>query len=106
MKSWPKGVSSVGIDDIDKLGVDANGKLYWDGKAVATNPFANLSFAEKAIAVAIGLSAIAGGVGGAAQGWAAYNQWACDVRPQWPSMCKPTSAPAGLPPPPATNPQP
>lgn len=33
--AWPNGVRPIGIDEMDALGVDAQGMLYWHGKAVA-----------------------------------------------------------------------
>jgi len=32
---WPKGVRPIGVDEMDALGVDAQGMLYWHGKAIA-----------------------------------------------------------------------
>ncbi len=32
---WPKGVRTIGLDEMDALGVDASGTLYWHGKSVA-----------------------------------------------------------------------
>ena len=34
-EDWPKGVRMIGLDEMDALGVDANGALYWHGKSVA-----------------------------------------------------------------------
>lgn len=32
--TWPKNVRPVGLDEMDALGVDENGQLYWHGKSV------------------------------------------------------------------------
>jgi hypothetical protein len=34
-EDWPKGVRTIGLDEMNALGVDANGTLYWHGKSVA-----------------------------------------------------------------------
>ena len=30
--TWPSGIRSIGIDEMDALGVDAEGIIYWHGK--------------------------------------------------------------------------
>ncbi len=32
---WPEGVRTVGLDEMNAIGVDAQGMLYWHGKPVA-----------------------------------------------------------------------
>jgi hypothetical protein len=34
-EDWPKGVRTIGLDEMNALGVDASGTLYWHGKSVA-----------------------------------------------------------------------
>ncbi len=34
-EDWPKGVRGIGQDELDALGVDVAGALYWHGKSVA-----------------------------------------------------------------------
>ena len=34
-ENWPKGVRTIGLDEMNALGVDAGGTLYWHGKSVA-----------------------------------------------------------------------
>ncbi len=34
-EEWPQGVRTIGLDEMDALGVDASGTLYWHGKSVA-----------------------------------------------------------------------
>jgi len=34
-EDWPPGVRSIAMDEVDALGVDADGALYWDGKSIA-----------------------------------------------------------------------
>jgi hypothetical protein len=32
---WPKGVRAIGVDEMDALGVDAQGMIYWHGRPIA-----------------------------------------------------------------------
>ena len=34
-EDWPPGVRGISLDELDALGVDAAGALYWHGKSVA-----------------------------------------------------------------------
>jgi hypothetical protein len=65
------------------LGVDRRGNLYWDGKAVEVRRLL-LTRKQALWGIVIGVFAIVGAIGAAAQGWAAYNDWAC--RAGWPAV--------------------
>jgi hypothetical protein len=82
-EAWPPGVRSVGIEEIDCLGVDRRGNLYWDGKAVEVRRLL-LTRKQALWGIVVGVFAIVGAFGAAAQGWAAYNDWAC--RAGWPAV--------------------
>ena len=81
-RHWPPGVQSISVDNLDTLGVDRNGNLYWDGKAVEMRHFV-FTRGQTLLAALVTAAAILGGVGAAAQGWAAYHDWACRVG--WPA---------------------
>lgn len=34
-EDWPTGVRTIGLDEMNALGVDAGGNLFWHGKSVA-----------------------------------------------------------------------
>lgn len=36
--TWPRGVRGIAIEEAGLLGVDNDGRLYWDGKPVAVYP--------------------------------------------------------------------
>jgi hypothetical protein len=58
------------------LGIDRRGNLYWGGKPVEVRHFW-LTRWQKVGAVIIAVSALIGAIGAAAQGWVAYDDWAC-----------------------------
>jgi hypothetical protein len=74
--AWEPGVRTVGLEELDCLGIDRKGNLYWDGKPVEVR-HVWLTRWQKVGAVVIAVSAIVGAIGAATQGWVAYNDWAC-----------------------------
>jgi len=83
--TWPKGVRQITVGEFEALGIDASGNLYWHGKRVQTRAQVNLTPSQIVYAVIIAIATVAGACGAVAQGWAAYNEWACKVR--WPAVC-------------------
>jgi len=59
------------------FGIDKDNQLYWDGNLVETKRVLKLSKMQVLGAFVVGLFAIIGAIGSAAQGWAVYNEWAC-----------------------------
>lgn len=80
---WPKGVKTISIDRLDLLGFDDNNHLYWDGKKVEVARRLSLTKWQTVGAFVVGIFAVIGAIGSLAQGWAAYNDWACRV--EWPA---------------------
>jgi hypothetical protein len=80
---WPPGVRTVGMDEVDCLGIDRHGNLYWDGKPVEVRRF-SLTRWQAFWTGVVATFAIAGSIGAFAQGWAAYHDWAC--RDGWPAI--------------------
>ena len=57
---WPEGVESIGVQDLDRLGIDAERQLYWDGHRIEIKRFLVLTRFQKwfaGIATIIGLLA-------------------------------------------------
>jgi hypothetical protein len=81
--AWPAGVREIGRDELNCLGIDRHGNLYWDGKPIEVRHFW-LTRWQKVGAVIIAVSVLIGAIGAAAQGWVAYEDWAC--RAGLPSM--------------------
>ena len=78
--SWPKGVRGITIGEMDKIGVDGDGRLYWDGKQIEISKRLDLSKGERWFALIVGAFAIFGSIGAVAQGWAAAHQWSCQTK--------------------------
>ena len=70
-KPWPKGVRTVSWNEMDLLGVDRQGRLYWDGRAVEVREL-TLKWPERTLAVSGILVAIVAVV---IQSW----QWGCEL---------------------------
>jgi hypothetical protein len=87
---WPKGIRSISIDEAGALGVDTKGELYWHGKPVEIRRPLDLTWRQKLVAGIVATATVIAAIGAAAQGWAAYNDWACKVG--WKSVaCPPPS---------------
>jgi hypothetical protein len=93
---WPEGVRPIGLDELDGLGIDAEGHLYWHGKPVETRARLDLNWLQTIVAVVIAFGTVIGAAAAVAQGWAAYNEWACRVG--WSAAACPPEPPP-LPPP-------
>jgi hypothetical protein len=50
-KTWDKGIRPIALAEIDSLGLDVNGNLYWQGKKVKTVETIELTVWQNTIAV-------------------------------------------------------
>jgi hypothetical protein len=71
-QNWPRGVETIGIEDLNRLGIDSRHRLYWDGQPVEIRSSLALTRFQKwfAVGAAIvgllaGLATIATGVNNA-----------------------------------------
>jgi hypothetical protein len=81
---WDQSLRPISLSGLNLFALDNKGNLYWDGQPVETRRRLDLTRAQAVWAVLIGLSAIAGGIGGAVQGATTYHDWACKIG--WPSL--------------------
>jgi hypothetical protein len=73
------------MGEADGLGIDRDGRLLWNGKPVEiVGRRPDLTFGQFFIALVVAIFTVVGGIGAAAQGWAAYHDWAC--RNEQPSL--------------------
>jgi hypothetical protein len=93
---WRKGIRSISTDEADALGVDAKGELYWHGKPVEIRRPLDLSRTQNAVAIIVAIATVFAAVGALAQGFAAYNEWACKV--SWKAAACPPPTQAAPPP--------
>ena len=76
---WNQSLRPISINGVSLFALDEKGNLYWDGQPVETRKRLSLTWPQAIGAFLVGLSAIAGGIGGAVQGWIAYNDWTCNA---------------------------
>ena len=94
--AWPKGIRSISYDEADALGVDAKGELYWHGKPVEIRRPLDLTWWQKLGAIIVAIATVFAALGAVAQGFTAYNEWACKV--SWKSVACPLQTQATPPP--------
>ena len=70
-KPWPKGIRTVAVEELDVLGVDRQGNLYWDGHPIEIREV-SLKWPERSLAIAGILVAIVAVI---IQSW----QWGRDL---------------------------
>ena len=70
-KGWPEGVREVGLDELDSLGVDRQGRLYWDGVPVKVS--GRLTNWQSAGAVLVTLATVAAAIAEGVQAWYAIS---------------------------------
>lgn len=75
---WPRHVRPISMGEADGLGIDNEGRLHWNGKPVEIiGRRVDLTRGQSLIAIVVAVFTVVGGIGAAAQGWAAYHDWAC-----------------------------
>jgi hypothetical protein len=75
---WPRDVRPIAISETGGLGIDPDGRLYWNGRPVEiVSSRIDLTGTQAFFAVLVAICTAIGGIGAAAQGWAAYHDWAC-----------------------------
>jgi len=60
---WPQGVERIGIEDLDRLGIDRENQLFWDGRRIEIHRRLDLTGVQKLAAILVTLFAILGGLG-------------------------------------------
>jgi hypothetical protein len=84
----PDVVTPLSVETIEKLGINAAGELFWDGKLVEVRKTLLLSPLQRAAAAIVVAASVAGGVGGLAQGITATVDFGC-ARGVWQHFCPP-----------------
>jgi hypothetical protein len=75
---WPRAVRPISLAEVDGLGIDSDGRLHWNGKPVEIiGRRLDLTWTQTLFGLLVAIFTVVGGVGAAAQGWAAYHDWAC-----------------------------
>jgi hypothetical protein len=88
---WPKGIRSISSAEAGALATDAKGQLYWHGKPVEIRRPLDLTWRQNLVAGIVAIATVIAALGAVAQGFAAYNEWACKVG--WKSAACPPPLP-------------
>ncbi|GAB5507594.1 MAG: hypothetical protein Rhirs2KO_27570 [Rhizobiaceae bacterium] len=75
---WPNTIRSVGIDELDNLGVDRVGNLFWDGKPIEVRRLL-LTRGQRIAAISIALIGFFAALGTVVQGSVAAHSWLCQL---------------------------
>lgn len=75
---WPQSVRSIGMEELDNLGVDKTGRLYWDGKPVEIiSQHIVLTAGQIIWAKVFAVFGFFAFLGTAAQGFVSGHGWLC-----------------------------
>jgi hypothetical protein len=95
---WPTNVRPIAISETGGLGIDPNGRLYWNGKPVEiVSQRLDLTWTQTAIALSVAVFTFIAALATSVQAWTAYHDWACRVG--WPVATKcppPPPVPPGI----------
>lgn len=94
--TWPKGIRTISLQEVDALGIDAKGELYWHGKPVEIRRPLDLTRTQNIVGIIVAIATVFAALGAVAQGFSAYNEWACKVG--WKSAACPLPTQAAPPP--------
>jgi hypothetical protein len=98
---WPKTIRPISTSESDGLGIDADGRLYWNGKPVEIiGRRIDLTWGQFWIALVVAAFTALGALGAVAQGWVAYHDWACRNKQRSFLVCP---APTDIVPPPKAD---
>jgi hypothetical protein len=102
---WPKTVRPLSLDD-EGLGIDRDGRLYWDGKPVEIiGQRLDLTRTQTGIGIAVVVFTAIAALGTVVQAWTAYHDWACKTG-SWTFVACPLSQPPTSSSQPSPQPQP
>jgi hypothetical protein len=84
---WPANVREISMKETGGLGIDPNGRLYWNGKPVEiVSQRLDLTWVQTAIALLVAVFTFIAALATSVQAWTAYHDWACKVG--WPVAAK------------------
>jgi hypothetical protein len=68
---WPQDVYPIALEGLDFLGVDSQGRLFWDGKPIEIRKAIDLSRWQTIGAVVVALAAVVGAIAACISAYAA-----------------------------------
>jgi hypothetical protein len=90
---WPRGVRQIAMGETGGLGIDRDGRLYWNGKPVEIiSQRLDLTKAQFGIGIVVAVATLITAFGTIVQSSVAYHDWACKV--DWPPLVSCPQKPA------------
>jgi hypothetical protein len=65
---WPQGVEPIGIEDLNRIGIDSENQLYWDGRRIEVRRFLVLTRFQKWFAAIVAIVGLCAGLATVATG--------------------------------------
>ena len=77
---WPNGVREISMKEAGGLGIDASGRLYWNGKPVEiVGRRLDLTWSQFFVALIVAVGTVVAALATSVQAWTSYHDWACKV---------------------------
>ena len=89
-ESWPAGVTPIGVEDLDRLGLNEQNQLFWDGRRVEIRNRLDLTRLQRALAIIVSICAVLGALGGFVTGLNNASIFLCARDIHWLSCPVPT----------------
>jgi len=77
-KSWPQGVERITANDLNRLGINSENQLFWDGRRIEIRRRLDLTRLEKTVAAVVTVAAVLGGVGAFLSGLNDGSAYLCE----------------------------
>jgi hypothetical protein len=89
---WPQNVRPIAMSEADGLGIDVDGRLYWNGKPVdIIGRRLDLTTKQSFLAIAVAVFTVFAGAGTIVQAAVASHDWACKTGRPSIISCRPLS---------------
>lgn len=85
---WPTEVRPIGVEDLERLGLNSENQLFWDGKRIEVRQTLTLTKLQKWLTVIVSVCAILGGSGGFVTGFNNATVFLCGRGITWLSCAK------------------
>ena len=85
---WPTEVRPIGVEDLERLGLNSENQLFWDGKRIEVRQTLTLTKLQKWLTVIVSVCAILGGLGGFVTGFNNATVFRCGRGIAWLSCAK------------------
>ena len=85
---WPTEVRPSGVEDLERLGLNSENQLFWDGKRIEVRQTLTLTKLQKWLTVIVSVCAILGGLGGFVTGFNNATVFLCGRGITWLSCAK------------------